>query len=106
MGLAPRPYAPSDGFRLTVLDAFMPKQLPAGNLLVFAPPDSPLVPVSGTIAYPAIGQVDVNDPLLRFVDLSRVNVAQAQRITPPSWARVLVRSTSGDPLLLAGETGG
>jgi hypothetical protein len=99
-------YAPSKEVSLTVLDAFMPGQLPPGNLLIFAPPNSPLVPVSGTVAYPSIGQVDVNDPLLKFVDLSKVNIAQAQRITAPSWARVLVRSTSGDPLLLAGETGG
>jgi hypothetical protein len=102
----PDAYAPSNDVSLTVLDAFMSKELPSGSLLIFAPPDSPLVPVSGTISYPSIGQVDVNDPLLRFVDLSRVNIAQAQRITAPSWARVLVRSTSGDPLLLVGETGG
>jgi Ca-activated chloride channel family protein len=103
---APDAYAPSDSFRLTVLDAFMPKQLPPGSLLIFAPPDSPLVPVSGTFAYPTIGQISVNDPLLRFVDLSKVNVAQAQRIIAPSWARVLVRSTTGDPLIMAGETDG
>ena len=36
---APDAYAPSDGFRLTVLDAFMPKELPTGNLLIFAPPE-------------------------------------------------------------------
>ena len=64
------------------------------------------MPVSGTLAYPTIGQTNMNDPLLRFVDLSKVNIAQAQRIVPPAWARVLVRSTSGDSLLLAGETGG
>ncbi len=102
----PDAYAPSAEFSLTVLDANMPKNLPSGNLLIFAPPDSPLVPVSGTLAYPVIGQVDVNDPLLKFVDLSKVNIAQAQRILTPSWARVPVRSASGDPLILAGETGG
>ena len=103
---APAQYAPSDGFGLTVLDATMPQDLPAGNLLLFAPPNSPLLPISGTLQYPAIGQVDVNDPLLRFVDLSAVHIAVAQRIVTPSWARVLVRSSSGDPLILAGETGG
>jgi Ca-activated chloride channel homolog len=102
----PDAYAPSDSFRLTILDGFMPKELPSTSLLIFAPPDSPLVPVSGTIAYPTIGQIAVNDPLLRFVDLSKVNMASAQRITTPSWARVLVRSTAGDPLIMAGETGG
>jgi len=102
----PAQYAPSDSFGLTVFDAAMPQDLPTGNLLLFAPPDSPLLPLSGTLQYPAIGQVDVNDPLLRFVDLSAVHIAVAQHIIAPSWARVLVRSSSGDPLILAGETGG
>ena len=103
---APAQYAPSDGFGLTVLDATMPQELPVGNLLVFAPPNSALLPVSGTLQYPTIGQVDVNDPLLKFVDLSGVHIAVAQRIVTPPWVRVLVRTTAGDPLILAGETGG
>lgn len=103
---APSTYAPSDGFGLTVLDGAIPAQLPPGNLLLFAPPASALLPVSGTLAYPAIGQVAVNDPLMRFVDLSGLHIAAAQKITPPGWARVLVRTPGGDPLLLAGETGG
>jgi Ca-activated chloride channel homolog len=102
----PAQYAPSDEFGLTVLDAAVPQTLPGGNLLLFAPPNSALAPVSGTIQYPVIGQVAVNDPLLRFVDLSGVHVGIAQRIITPSWARVLVRATGGDPLMLAGETAG
>ena len=103
---APANYAPSGDFPLTVLDGFVPTALPQGSLLVFSPPDSPLVPVSGTLQGPAIGQVLVNDALLRYVDLSGVHIAQARRMSAPSWARVLVRSTAGDPLLMAGETGG
>lgn len=104
--VAPAAYAPSDGFPLTVLDAHIPAELPNGNLLLFAPPNSPLIPVSGTLAYPQMGQAAANDPLLRFVDLSSTNLAAASRITPPSWARVLARAASGDPLLLAGERDG
>lgn len=103
---APSAYAPSDGFRLTVLDAYVPKELPSGNLLLFAPPNSALLSVSGTLAYPTIGQIAVNDPLLKFVDLSNTHIAAAQKIVTPPWARVLVRTAGGDPLLLAGETGG
>lgn len=103
---APAQYAPSDGFGVTVLDAYMPAQLPAGNLLLFSPPDSPLVPVSGTLSYPSVGEVAVNDPLLRFVDLSGTHLAAARRIITPSWARVLARTADGDPLIIAGETGG
>lgn len=102
----PAQYAPSDGFGLTILDANVPQELPGGNLLIFAPPNSALAPVSGTLQYPVIGQTAVNDPLLRFVDLSGVHIGIAQRIITPSWARVLVRSTTGDPLMLAGEIEG
>jgi hypothetical protein len=102
----PNAYVPSDGFGLTVLDGYMPPELPLGNLLIFAPPPSALVPVSGTLPYPAIGPVTVNDPLMRFVDLSGTHLASAQRIITPSWARVLARTTTGDPLILAGETEG
>ncbi|MDQ3706720.1 MAG: BatA and WFA domain-containing protein [Chloroflexota bacterium] len=103
---SPGAYTPSESFGLTVLDGVLPSPVPPGNLLVFAPPASPLMVVSGTLAYPAIGQVAVNDPLLRFVDLSGLHIAAAQRIIPPAWARVLVRTPAGDPLILAGETEG
>ncbi|MBF6614771.1 MAG: VWA domain-containing protein [Chloroflexi bacterium] len=103
---APAQYAPSSNFGLTVFDAYMPPQLPKGNLLIFAPPSTTLTPVSGTIPYPVVGPVDVNDPLMRFVDLSGTHIALAQRIITPSWARVLARTTAGDPLILAGETNG
>lgn len=102
----PSTYAPSEGFGLTVLDGALPAQLPPGNLLIFAPPPSPLMAVSGTLAYPAIGQVAVNDPLMRFVDLSGLHIAAAQKIAPPAWARVLVRTPTGEPLIMAGETEG
>lgn len=102
----PANYAPSSGFGLTVLDGSVPATLPPGNLLLFAPTNSVLVPVSGTLAYPAIGQVAVNDPLLQYVDLSGLHIASAQRITAPSWARTLVSTPAGDPLIFAGETGG
>ncbi len=95
--VAPAQYAPSESYGLTVLDAYLPAQLPPGNLLIFAPPDSPLVPVSGTIQYPAIGQIEVNHPLMRFVDLSGTHIAAAQRIVTPPWALVLVRATTGEP---------
>jgi Ca-activated chloride channel homolog len=103
---APAAYAPSSAFGLTILDGTMPSPVPAGNLLLFAPPNSPLVPVSGTLSFPAIGQVLVNDPLLRFVDLSGTHLASAQRIITPTWARVLARTTNDEPLIIAGETDG
>lgn len=104
--VAPASYAPSDGFGLTVLDGVMPSQVPGGNLFLFSPPNSALLPVSGTIQYPSPGTVDVNDPLMRFVDLSNTHVAAANRIVLPTWARVLARTSNGEPLIVAGEPGG
>lgn len=105
----PATYAPSEGFGLTVLDAYLPAQLPPGNLLIFAPPQSlqsALVPVSGTLLFPTIGAVAANDPLMRFVDLSGTHLASAQRIITPPWARPIVRTAEGDPLVIVGETDG
>jgi hypothetical protein len=102
----PDAYVPSDEYGLTVLDGALPQQLPAGNLLLFAPTGSPLIAVSGTRELPVVGQVEVNDPLLRFVDLSDLHIASAVRMAVPDWARVLVRTTNGEPLLVAGESEG
>ncbi|MEO5951080.1 MAG: VWA domain-containing protein [Chloroflexia bacterium] len=102
----PNQFTTTDDYGLTILDATAPQTLPGGNLLIFAPPNSTLTPVSGTIQYPAIGQTAVSDDLLKFVDLSGVHIGIAQEIITPSWARVLVRTTAGDPLMLAGETEG
>jgi hypothetical protein len=64
------------------------------------------VPISGTVTAPTIGLVEQNDPLLRYVDWSQVHIGQAAQVLPPPWARTLVRSTGGAPLLLVGETDG
>jgi hypothetical protein len=103
---APAEYAPSDGYALTVFDGYLPATLPPGNLLLINPPSSPLVPISGTLAAPTVGLVEQNDPLLRYVDWSQVHIGQAAQVLPPPWARTLVRSTTGAPLLLVGEWNG
>jgi Ca-activated chloride channel family protein len=103
---APQSYLPEGDFALTVFDGFVPARLPSGNILIFGPTDSPLVPVSGTVELPQVGQVELNDPLLRFVDLSDLHMASAARMEPPGWARVLVRARGGEPLLIAGESEG
>ncbi|MGI8589304.1 MAG: BatA domain-containing protein [Chloroflexia bacterium] len=102
----PATYKPVGGYDLTVFDSYLPAALPPGSLLLINPPDSPLVPVSGTIPYPALGPIESNDPLLRYVNLSNVHIAEARKAHIPPWARTLVRTAGGDPLLLVGETGG
>jgi hypothetical protein len=104
--VAPAEYTPSAGFALTVFDSYLPATLPPGNLLLVNPPDSPLVPISGTLEYPTVGLIEQNDPLLRYVDWSQVHIGRAAQVLPPPWARTLVRTTGGAPHLLVGETDG
>ncbi len=104
--VTPAEYAPSPGYALTVFDGTLPATLPPGNLLLINPPNSPLVPISGTLDYPVIGLAEQNDPLLRYVDWSKVHIAKAAQVQTPPWARPLVRTTTGAPLLLVGETAG
>ncbi len=103
---APADYAPSPGYALTVFDGYLPAVLPPGNLLLINPTNSPLLPISGTLEYPVVGLAEQNDPLLRYVDWSKVHIAKAAQAQTPPWARPLVRTTTGAPLLLVGETEG
>jgi Ca-activated chloride channel family protein len=100
--------APTSGgdYDLYVFDGVAP---PAGLrgpiLLINPPPDNGIVPVTGTLDRPALTGQQRDDPILRGVDVSRVQIAEARAVTRPEWARGLVES-NGQPLLLAGETNG
>jgi len=96
---------------LVVLDGVLPSDgkdgLPAGSsLLSINPPASTdLFAVCGTLTRTAVSHVETGDPLLRHVDLTPLQVASAQCIETPSWARTLV--AAGDhPLLATGEIAG
>lgn len=93
------------GYDIYVVNGRVPASLPAGNVLLLGPTDSPLLPVSDTAE--GLGVTDQQDdsPLLRFVDLTDTSVARASRLAPPEWMETL--ASSGDvPLLVAGETDG
>jgi len=93
-------------YDLYVFDGVAP---PAGLrgpiLLINPPPDNGIVPVTGTLDRPAVTGQLRDDPILRGVDVSRAQIAEARAVTRPEWARGLVES-NGQPLLLAGETNG
>ena len=111
----PTEYAPSPTATLTVFDSFVPTgTLPAGNLLFLAPPRSTaLFDVLGVLTNPVVLAPEAGaattagggDPLLRFLDLSELNIARAGRVPVPNWGHVVLDSDQG-PLLIAGETGG
>ena len=117
-GIKPTDYGPSthpEKFDLVIFEGWLPPELPPEPILAIAPPaTSPLGTVDGTIApdkaknetYLAIGQLDATDPLLRYVDLSTVHVAEAQLMELPAWARAVIPGPRNAPLLYAGQLAG
>ena len=92
---------------LIIFEGNLPSRLPAAPTLAIAPPrTSPLGQVSGTIDNPGIGSLDPQEPVLRFVDLSTLHIAEATRLVLPDWARSIIPGPRGAPLLYAGERAG
>ena len=108
-GATAESYATTTGkelFDLIVFDGFLPPELPKKPTLAFAPPgSSALGEVHGTLDSFGMGQPDVNDPLLRGVDLTRLHIAKTQAIDLPAWARPVIPGSDG-PLLYAGQREG
>ena len=112
-GVAPADYGPktdrTDGrqWDLTVFESFLPATLPKTPTLAIAPPrSSPLGDVTGTLKDPGIGTLDPDEPVLRFVDLSTTHIAEAAKLTTPSWARTVIPGPRGAPLLYSGTHDG
>lgn len=96
----------TDTVALTVLDGVTPDPLPPGNLLFVGPLRSTeLFSVTGELEFPVLRPATGNEPLLRNVAVSEVNVLRAAQIPKPVWARTIIDSDGG-PILLAGEQGG
>ncbi len=94
-------------FDLVIFDAALPATLPRVPTLAIAPPrTSPLGTVTGTLGDPALGRPAPDEPLLRYVDLATLHVARATRLSLPSWARTVIPTAAGDPLLFAGARDG
>jgi Ca-activated chloride channel family protein len=94
-------------FDLVIFDAALPATLPRVPTLAIAPPrSSPLGTVTGTLDDPALGRPTPDEPLLRYVDLTTLHVARATRLALPAWARTVVTTAAGDPLLFTGARDG
>ncbi len=109
-GVTPDKYGPGtkpELFDLIIFEGNVPAQLPAKPTLLIAPPkDSDLADVSGTIDGPGIGVLEPDEPILRYVDLSTLHIASAQKLTLPSWARAIIPGPGGAPLLYTGTRSG
>jgi hypothetical protein len=109
-GVTPAAYGPGtkpELFDLVIFDAALPAALPPVPTLAIAPPrTSPLGTVTGTLIDPALGRPAPDEPLLRYVDLTTLHVAEANRLALPDWARTIVPTAAGDPLLYTGSRDG
>jgi len=99
-------------YDLIVFDGYLPAELPNKAMLAFAPPQtSPLGEVVGPLTNPSLGQLPVDEALLRGVDLSRLHIAgdnpqfHTQKMNLPTWARAVMPGADG-PLMYSGVRDG
>ena len=112
-GVTPAEYGPAserkDGrpWDLTIFEGSLPVTLPKTPILAIAPgTSSALGQVDGTLKQPGIGALGIDEPILRYVDLSTTHISQADRMTLPDWARTIIPGPKGAPLLYIGSRAG
>ena len=112
-GVEPDEYGPAsertDGrpWDLVIFSANLPARLPDAPILAIAPPrTSELGQVTGTLRNPGIGSLDLDEPVLRYVDLSTTHISAASQLVLPEWARPIIPGPRGAPLLYAGDRAG
>ncbi len=102
--VAPGAAGPSgEGYDIVVYSGVAVPAAPKADFLAVAPPGGvPGITVSGTVDNPAVTLLLGDDALLSGIDLTSVAIAQAQRVTDPGSAEVLVAGEAA-PLLLRGQ---
>jgi Ca-activated chloride channel family protein len=96
------------GYAMVVFDGSLPDEpLMPGNYLVIdaANGQTPLQDASGVIESPQIIDQNRTDPVMRFVDLSGLNLAQAEQANLAPWAVSLAESDTGT-IIASGEHDG
>ena len=68
--------------------------------------DVPARGVTGTLTRPGIGTLPGDEPILRYVDLATVHIADAAAMTLPDWARTVIPGPAKAPLLYSGTRAG
>lgn len=95
----------ADRFDVIVFDDYLPPLLPRGNLLVVNPPDRGPFHVDGEVRRPRVATWEREDPLLAFVDIRELSVDRAAKLDLPRWAKPLISTSDGVPLMAAGQDG-
>ncbi|MBL9138261.1 MAG: BatA and WFA domain-containing protein [Verrucomicrobiales bacterium] len=89
---------------VVVLDDVVPTAWPSANVIAVRVAETNWFERTGTLRAPAIVDWRSTHPLLRFVSLDNVAIAEAVGVKPPPWGNVLIEAPQG-PLLVAGEIG-
>ena len=109
-GVTPDKYGPDthpELFDLIIFEGYLPATLPRAAILAIAPPSSSdLGEVVGSLQDPGIATLSLDEPILKFVDLSAVHIGKARKLVEPDWARTVIPGPSGSPLLYIGEREG
>jgi hypothetical protein len=95
----------ADRFDIIVFDNYLPPLLPRGNLLVINPPDRGAFRTNGQVRRPQPATWDREDPILSFVDIRDMNVSVASKLDLPRWAKPLISTADGVPLMASGQDG-
>jgi hypothetical protein len=95
----------ADRFDIIVFDNYLPPLLPRGNLLVLNPPDRGPYRTTGQVTRPHVATWDREDPILAFVDIRDMNISRASKLDMPRWAKPLISTPDGVPLMAVGQDG-
>ena len=95
----------ADRFDIIVFDDYVPPLLPRGNLLIVNPPDRGPFRTTGEVRRPRVATWDREDPVLAFVDIRDLSVNRATKLDLPRWAKPLVSTADGIPLMASGQDG-
>ncbi|MFO1500551.1 MAG: VWA domain-containing protein [Verrucomicrobiota bacterium] len=95
---------PALEYDLVVLDNVTPAAWPSGNVLAFHCAKPGWFGPSAKLDAPPIVALRSSHPVLRFVSLDNVQIAESLAVQTPSWGAALVDAPQ-NPLLVAGEIG-
>jgi len=96
------------GYSMVVFDGYLPPNplLPGNYLIVNAgTAQTPLTSITGSVDSPTLVDQNRTHPLMRFVDLSGLNLGKANQEKLADWAETLAETDSGT-IIADGEHGG
>jgi hypothetical protein len=103
--VAPDDYASAALAPLVVFDGFVPRSLPAADVIVVNPRPGGALEVGDEVAAPSPLSYDRGHPLLDSIDPAALQISQIFRLRAPAWATPVLWTPDG-AALLEGINGG